>query len=217
MAKDYRCSSFCPAFTNIPIKKAQLAAEITRESRFKNFYNAVKKQNSAYNRKFRAIYNSKCSYCGVSLDIQPYLLFEIDHFICRSHPKSKKNLDSKENLVFSCHICNRKKRDFTIRLDGFPELGITYPALLSPDDTHIASVFVRDSDYRIRIAEEYVSDDHIKAFYKKLLFDHPVRRLDYLLLELIGLIDECRDPSIKLALLEVKEELIRARNYGSLD
>ena len=212
--KDYRCSSFCPAFSDIPAKKECLEKRVSSDSSFQSFYNAIKRQNSPYNRLFREIYNSKCSYCGVSLDIQPYLLFEIDHYIHKKHFGSKKDPNRKDNLVFACHICNRKKKDFEILLDIVDEHGISYDDLLNPDKKYIADIFFRDPKFRIQISEEYSSCDYIKAFYKRLSFDHPIRQLDYLLLELTGLINACKNDSIRSILLEIKDKLISARNQG---
>lgn len=216
---DYRCSDFCPEFSSIPKKKAQLEKKITAESQYKNFYNAIKPRGSKYNRDFSAIYNSKCSYCGVSIDIQSHQLFEVDHFINKAHPDvdNKKDLDTKDNLMFACHTCNRKKRDFAIHLNKKAKSGLSYKDLLNPDQKHIMNVFTRDSHYRIQIAPQYASDPHVKSFYNKLLFHHPIRQLDFLLLELTGLIEKCKNVQIKASLLEIKDLLIRARNRGTTE
>lgn len=49
-----------------------------------------------------AKYDSHCAYCGIYLDIED---MEIDHFF----PKAKGGSENIENLMPSCHVCNRYK------------------------------------------------------------------------------------------------------------
>lgn len=177
---DYRNTEYCPTLENVIDKKSSLDEKIRKEHpRIKILYNKINERNSKYNAKFREIYNCKCVYCGTSIDILPATLFEVDHFVAESLYDSKEEAGKIENLVLSCYKCNRNKKDFSIEN--------RYIDVLNIDSGNITKVFYRDKQYYIKVREVYENDEIIKEFYKKLQFNHQVRRLDYLLMNMVGL------------------------------
>lgn len=106
-------------------------------------------------------------------------LFEIDHFICEaSFNGDSINAGKINNLVLSCKKCNRAKKDFI-----WNEI---YSSKFNVDDESITEVFYRDEDYSIKIENEYITDNSIYSFYRKLKFDEEIRRLDFLLMNMYG-------------------------------
>lgn len=177
---DYRKTKYCLSFENINLNKNKFLEELKLEfPEIEDIYSKISKNDELYKIKFMKIYNCRCSYCGVSLDILNKRMFEIDHYIYKKSPKFKDNneADKIENLVLSCQYCNRKKRDFSI-----PD---TEYILLYPDGEEIKKVFYRDEQYYIRISNNYSLNQTINKFYKKLKLDAEVRRLDFLLINLL--------------------------------
>ncbi|MBQ4559511.1 MAG: HNH endonuclease [Tyzzerella sp.] len=180
MTKDYRNTQYCPSLENIADKKKKLQNDIIeKHPRQRNIYNKVRDKKSSYNEQFVQIYNYKCAYCGVSMDVLPAQLFEVDHFIAESLFDNKNEAGKLENLALSCYQCNRNKSNFALVGE--------YTKKLCTDDGKIADVFCRDEDYYIRIKDEYKEDETIKKFYDKLQLVHQTRRLDYLLMNMKGL------------------------------
>ena len=100
-------------------KKGELLRKIRIEHpRTKDFYSLVR---SNYKKDFMKAYDNICVYCGVSLDLIPKKMFEIDHVIYKKSPRFnnclKRNKNGMSNLVLSCYDCNRKKTDFSIERD----------------------------------------------------------------------------------------------------
>lgn len=177
---DYRKTKYCPSFENINLNKNKFLEDLKLEfPEIEDIYSKISKNDDLYKIKFMKIYNYRCSYCGVSLNVLNKRMFEIDHYIYRKSPKFKDNneADKIENLVLSCQYCNRKKRDFSI-----PD---TEYILLYPDGEEIKKVFYRDEQYYIRISNNYLPNQTINKFYKKLKLDAEVRRLDFLLINLL--------------------------------
>lgn len=178
MSNDYRNTNYCPKLGSVTSKKKDLQKKI--ESQYpnhKNFYSIISKKSERYREDFSKIYNRKCAYCGVSLEIMP--IFEVDHYIPKKLFSSEDDTGQIDNLVYSCFSCNRNKRDFKINNQ--------YVTLLNPDNGNIAKLFIRADDYSIQIQKKYEADYIIQAFYKKLHFNFDIRRLDYLLLCMHGL------------------------------
>ena len=180
MTNDYRNTKYCPVLENVKIKKQELEMSIkTQHPRQKNMYNKVHDRNNLFNKKFIEIYNSKCAYCGVSIEIISKKLFEVDHFVAESLYSDKIEAGKLKNLILACYQCNRNKQDFVIENK--------YIAQLCPDNGAIANIFYRNEKYYICIKNEFKKDDVINEFYEKLQLDHQSRRLDYLLMNMIGL------------------------------
>ena len=177
---DYRKTKYCLSFENINLNKNKFLEDLKLEfPEIEDIYSKISKNDDLYKIKFMKIYNYRCSYCVVSLNVLNKRMFEIDHYIYRKSPKFKDNneADKIENLVLSCQYCNRKKRDFSI-----PD---TEYILLYPDGEEIKKVFYRDEQYYIRISNNYLPNQTINKFYKKLKLDAEVRRLDFLLINLL--------------------------------
>lgn len=180
ITNDYRNTEYCPILENVVDKKKTLEENIKKfHPKQKIMYTKVHNRNTVYNKDFCSIYNCKCAYCGVSMDIIPATLFEVDHFVAESLFDDKEKAGKVDNLVLACYQCNRNKKDFEI--DG------EYIEKLNTDDGKIADVFFRDDKYYIRIKDDYMEDETINDFYKKLQLVHQMRRLDYLLMNMQGL------------------------------
>lgn len=213
MCEDYRLTRYCDDYHDINERKQELEALIRRECpQTRIIYNKIRNRELRYIDDFMQIYNFRCAYCGVSNRVLMNVhLFEVDHFICESSfSGSSKGVDSGciSNLVLSCKCCNRDKSNLI-----WPT---KYNQLLHPDVGALKHIFVRDDGYYIRIAKTYESDDVILGFYRQLKLGSQKRRLDYLLIEMIGLkehFDEKNPNSGRLDLLEsCIELLLRRRN-----
>lgn len=177
---DYRNTKYCEELVDVTLKKEHLNKSIRdNHPRQKIIYNKVSDRSTDYNEQFRKIYNEKCAYCGVSMDVLPNTLFEVDHYIAESLYESKEEAGQLSNLVLSCYRCNRNKKEFPI--EG------KYVELLNPDNENICKIFYRDELYYIRVNDLYSGDTNIQNFYNKIDFGNQARRLDYLLLNMCGL------------------------------
>lgn len=180
---DYRNTSFRVYDFNLGDKKSDLLNELLKNKPgITNIYNNIKNRDNVYNEKFRKIYNMKCVYCGTSIQVIESSRFEVDHVIPISVIKlrigySPVELNGIGNLVNSCQMCNRGKRNFLIE-DSYLEI-------LHPDKNKLNEIFYRDSDFSIQIIDKYAKDPLINAFYYKLKFHNELRRVDYLLMEMM--------------------------------
>lgn len=209
MNDDYRNTKYCPKLENIIAKKLSLESSIRQNNpKTKILYNRIHGKDSTYFTVFSEIYNHKCAYCGASMLFTDKRLFEVDHFICESSygkdTASKAEAGRLSNLVLACYTCNRGKKDFLIKDD--------YCHVLNPNDDSIAKVFYRDDEYYIQIQDEYKSDAIIKDFYDKLKLGYQTRRLDYLLLEMRGLLVKFKSEELKDKLKSAMAILIEKKN-----
>lgn len=197
---DYRLTPYCLPFKDIGENKKILNKRIKKcHSKLKIIYNQISKSDSQCRKSFRRIYNNKCAYCGNTTENLYLNSFEIDHYINEASFISKINAGALNNLVFSCYDCNRGKRD--IRIKG------RYQKLLNPDTNEIAKVFYRDEKYYIKITTEYSTDDFIVNFYDKLKLGNQTRRLDFLLLNMRGLLNTVEKKEIKNKMREAIMDL----------
>lgn len=182
LAEDYRVTPFCPAFNEIQAKKGDLVQLIRQKHpRAIDLHAIISPNNSEYKIPFMHVYNCKCSYCGVSIDIIPKDNFEVDHYIYKKNTAKFKTVTQAgtiENLVLACRRCNHHKSSHTVP-DEFLDT-------LHPDSEKIKSVFIRNNNFGISIAEEYIDSPVIRAFYDKLQLGQEVHRLDFLLMEMLG-------------------------------
>ena len=134
-------------------------------------------------------YNGKCAYCGASIDLIKKTEFEIDHFLYEKAPifATKKDAGYMGNLILSCHDCNHNKNSFWIEKEEMDTL--------NPDGEKIKNVFIRDDKYYIRINDEFKKNTTIEGFYNKLCLGSELHRLDYLIMNIIGLQRYCEDNS----------------------
>ena len=203
---DYRCTSFCPSFQDIVNKKKALGDEISKNHRqSRNHYGFVSKRGTEEHCNFVKIFNEKCGYCGCSLDIVPVSLFEIDHIEPASRVvDSERNLNDIENLVLACRTCNGGKLDFWTQ-----ELG----SIWRPDDGGICQVFERDELYNIKVTSDYADNEKVKELFERLKLNGQIRRLDYLLMSMLGYMETLSsDDPKKAKLQEVYIQLLNKRN-----
>lgn len=183
LSGDYRTTRFCPAFGDIQTKKDDFVELIRKKHpRAEDLHAIISPNKSEYKIPFMNVYNSKCSYCGVSIDIIPKDNFEIDHYIYKKNKlkfKTVAKAGHMDNLVLACRRCNHQKSSHTVP-DNFLDT-------LHPDLDQLKSVFTRDEDFGISIAKEYIGSPVIREFYDKLQLGQEVHRLDFLLMEMLGL------------------------------
>lgn len=182
MSGDYRVTEYCPEFDNILTKKAGLVEMIRKKHpRRRDLHCLISPNDSEYKIPFMEVYNCKCSYCGVSIDIIPKDNFEIDHYIYKEDKEKFSTAADAgyiENLVLACRRCNHQKSSFAIE-DDFLEI-------LHPDSDCIKTVFERSESYDIVISKEYIKSPTIIAFYNQLKLGQEVHKFDYLLLKMMG-------------------------------
>lgn len=173
-----QCSYENLTYENLISQKEELAKLIDERVRKKEkkglHFSKINSKKSPYYEKFSNIYFNKCAYCGISVVINSISLFEIDHFVNKTKLicPDNSNVDSINNLVFSCRKCNQAKSDFdTTEIHD----------LLHPDNGNLALIFKRGKYYEIDIEENYKTNKIVNEFYKKLEFDNRFRKLDYLL------------------------------------
>ncbi len=208
---DYRKTKYCLSFENISLNKNKFLQELKLEfPKIEDIYSKISKNDELYKIKFMKIYNCRCSYCGVSLDILNKRMFEIDHYIPKKADKFKNNNNANkiENLVLACQFCNRKKSDFLISDSEY--------SLLYPDNEEIKKIFYRDEKYYIKIENEYSQNETIKKFYEQLEMVGEVRRLDFLLISLLNFKKKYRNKLENLHILnelsDIIEKLKKKRN-----
>ncbi|MGL5056460.1 MAG: HNH endonuclease [Fusobacteriaceae bacterium] len=199
---DYRNTEYCESFSKIKRKKKELLKKIRQNHSTPNLHPLVK--DVRYKNDYLEAYNYKCSYCGASLNNMPINFMEVDHFIYEASFNPRVNAGKIENLVLACFACNRRKSSFVIT-------GI-YERVLHPDSRIVRKIFFRDEDYRIKINPKLTSDNVINEFYDKLSLGSELRRLDFILLRIDGLLTDPSAAHIKSDLLESKNELTKKRN-----
>lgn len=182
MQNDFRNTKYCPALCEITVKKETVAGMVKNDHpKARDMHHYISKNELPYKTEFMKAYNFKCAYCGASIQVLPKRMFEIDHFFHEKSTRFHTKADAGyiENLVLSCQSCNRKKLALPI-----PDEAITY---LHPDAEEFKNVFCRDEKYYIRIAEQYRSNSLVSKFYSELDLSSDTHRLDYLLMNMIGL------------------------------
>ena len=209
MDVDYRNTEYCSEFTAIQENKESLKAQILSEHPgHEDMYEYVHSNSSLRKQQFLKIYNRKCSYCGVSQDVIPLDGFEIDHFVYKkaSEFHSEAEAGHMSNIVAACKYCNRKKHSFYVDPD--------IRDWLNPDGERVKTVFFRDGMYYISIAESQKDNKKIKKYYEKMKLGAEIHRIDFLLMEIIGLQNVQGDNvAVKDALGNAFSLLIRKRNY----
>lgn len=205
---DYRNTKYCPNLDELETKKTLVKELIeSRYPRIFDMYKLISKNGSEYKKEFMRAYNNKCCYCGVSVDICTIDKIEIDHFIHKKSEIFKNTTEAGyiENLVLSCYTCNRKKGSFIINEDN--------KNYLNPD-RNIKNIFYRDESYYIKVKEEYLTNDHILAFYQKLALNSELLRIDFLLMNMIGLSEKLEQKKIENDVLSFTiQKLQKKRNY----
>lgn len=188
MKDDYRNTCYCPEYEGINEKKQKLVSKIKKEHpRAIDMHAQISPNKNSYKDDFMKIYNYKCAYCGISIDIIPRSNFEIDHFIYEKSDRFETKADAGyiENLILACHDCNHDKSSFEFDPRSFKDL--------YPDEEEIKNTFIRDEDYYIKISRAKKDDPTINAFYDQLHLCSEIHRIDYLLMSMIGLQEKIKD------------------------
>lgn len=181
---NYRNTRYCPELDGIVKKKEDVKKEILEDyPQAVDMHRYVSKNDDKYKISFMKAYNFKCAYCGVSISIFPKEMFEIDHYIYEKSFPNKKDAGYIENLKLACKTCNHNKLAFEISNKNLK--------ILDPDNSDINDVFIRGDDYYINISDKYSHDTEIVNFYNQLELHTEARRLDYLLMNMIGLQSQC--------------------------
>lgn len=144
--------------------------------------------------------------CGVSIDIISLDKFEIDHIIPKKaerFEKSKANAGYIENLALSCYTCNRFKSNWECTAEELHKI--------NPDGSDITQAFVRDELYCIQIRDSMKDDSTVNSFYTKVALDNPLRRVDYLLMNMIGLSRKITSENPAYGKLVEAIELLRSK------
>lgn len=188
MVDDYRNTAYCPQYSDIGDKKKKLVEEILKSHpRAKDMHAKIYPNAGAYKDDFMNIYNHKCAYCGVSIEVISRTDFEVDHYIYEKSKRfpSKADAGYIENLVLACHTCNHNKSSFEFPDEKYDDL--------YPDKEDIKKTFIRDDDYYIKVSDEKKDDTIVKAFYEKLHLGSEMHRIDYLLMSMMGLLENIGD------------------------
>ena len=208
MSNDYRNTKYCSELVNLHDKKKDVEKCVLSEHKTSNIYSFVRNNKLKYKQMFADAYNRKCAYCGISTDIESLDSFEIDHFIHEKNRifKYEKDASYMENLVFSCHECNSNKKAFDVINEKCENL--------HPDDNYLKSVYYRNDDYRITIKENVNSQGEIR-FYEKMKLGSDLRRIDYLLMNLLGFYNNANlNTDIREKISRIILILITKRNNG---
>ena len=176
ISNDYRTTKYCDSFGCIEDKKKLFEKNIRKtHPRAENLYEYIYPNDGQFKKPFMEIYNYKCAYCGVSIDIIPITSFEIDHIEAKSRFPSETKAGHMDNLALACRDCNRKKSD---SLEIQPQI---HPDLL------LGTTFYRDELFNIKISNDYLNDPIACEFYDCLKLGSNLRRLDYILINLCGI------------------------------
>lgn len=182
MTNDYRKTRYWPELCNIEEKKRDICAEILKDHpHATNMHRYISDNSKNYKKIFLKAYNSKCAYCGVSIDLLRVDSFEIDHYIYKQSAifhDDTKNPGNISNLVLACHDCNHNKGSFEITNKNYE--------LFNPDKEKITEIFFRDDDYYIQISDDYIDNIDVKKFYDKLRLGSLTHRIDFLLMNMYG-------------------------------
>lgn len=205
---DYRRTKYCPELIDVPKKKKEVEALVKAEHPYaKDMHNYISDNSQKFKLEFIKAYNGKCAYCGASIDLIKKTEFEIDHFLYEKAPVfvQKKDAGYIENLILACHDCNHAKNSFWIEKEEFEEL--------NPDGKKIKNVFIRDEKYYICVNDEFKDNATINGFYNKLRLGSELHRLDYLLMNIIGLQRSCEDNSdLYVGLGRILDIIMQKRN-----
>lgn len=129
MADDYRNSKYCPKLTDLTKKKNDVKDSVSsKHPRAQDMHTYISNNNEPFKQQFIEAYNGKCAYCGVSTEIIPWKMFEIDHLIPKEADrfgKSKANAGYIENLVLSCYDCIEQKAIWNFMIKSFIKFILT--------------------------------------------------------------------------------------------
>lgn len=180
--EDYRRTKYCPSLNGIQKRKDMVKQNVLRDHpRAKDMHTYISDNDTKYKREFINAYHYKCAYCGVSWDLIPKGMLEIDHFVNQESERfaSKKDAGTMDNLVLACHDCNHSKSDFAITEENEDDL--------NPDKENIMKYLCRDNMFYIMTTDAGKQKQSIIDFYDKLHLGSEIHRIDYLVMSMIGL------------------------------
>lgn len=205
---DYRRTKYCPELIDVPQKKKEVEKLVEKEHpNARDMHSYISNNSQKFKLEFIKAYNGKCAYCGASTDLIKKTEFEIDHFLYKKAPifDTKKDVGDIKNLILSCHYCNHNKNSFWIEKEDIDNL--------NPDGEKIKNVFIRDDQYYIRINNEFKKNATIERFYNKLCLGSELHRLDYLIMNTIGLQRSCEnDSDLYVGLGKILDVIRQKRN-----
>lgn len=205
---DYRRTKYCPELIDVPQKKKEVEKLVEKEHpNARDMHSYISNNSQKFKLEFIKAYNGKCAYCGASTDLIKKTEFEIDHFLYKKAPifDTKKDAGDIKNLILSCHYCNHNKNSFWIEKEDIDNL--------NPDGEKIKNVFMRDDQYYIRINNEFKKNATIERFYNKLCLGSELHRLDYLIMNTIGLQRSCEnDSDLYVGLGKILDVIRQKRN-----
>lgn len=205
---DYRRTKYCPELIDVPQKKKEVEKLVEKEHpNARDMHSYISNNSQKFKLEFIKAYNGKCAYCGASTDLIKKTEFEIDHFLYKKAPifDTKKDAGDIKNLILSCHYCNHNKNSFWIEKEDIDNL--------NPDGEKIKNVFIRDEQYYIRINNEFKKNATIERFYNKLCLGSELHRLDYLIMNTIGLQRSCEnDSDLYVGLGKILDVIRQKRN-----
>jgi hypothetical protein len=82
---------------------------------------------------------SRCEYCGLAQQQEPFFRFHVDHVVARQHG----GITALQNLALACHFCNRHKGPNLSSIE--PTTGIMVP-LFNPRSDVWADHFEQHAD-----------------------------------------------------------------------
>ena len=205
---DYRRTKYCLELIDVPQKKKEVEKLVEKEHpNARDMHSYISNNSQKFKLEFIKAYNGKCAYCGASTDLIKKTEFEIDHFLYKKAPifDTKKDAGDIKNLILSCHYCNHNKNSFWIEKEDIDNL--------NPDGEKIKNVFIRDDQYYIRINNEFKKNATIERFYNKLCLGSELHRLDYLIMNTIGLQRSCEnDSDLYVGLGKILDVIRQKRN-----
>ena len=205
---DFRVTEFESPLGDIKAKKDIFLNEVFRKKhpRTQKHYDYVSKAEIKAGFG-RLVYNEKCAYCGVTVDIQGVDNFEIDHFLNEAHNEGWDGVNKVPNLIYSCRECNRQKGDF--------DIPPSHAGKLDPDSSEYATLFERNDSFGICVSDDYADDSVVTGFYDRLMLWHARKSLDYMLMVLDGWLkaNKGRQDVLYLDLLNVYHEMLNKRNH----
>lgn len=206
MVNDYRTTKYCPQIEDLQLKKCRVVYAIKQNHpRARDMHAYISSNGKPYKKEFMESYNCKCAYCGASIDLLPKEMFEIDHFINEKSFDSKSQAGFIENLVLACYSCNRQKKALSLP-EGDREL-------LHPDTNKVKDTFKRNNLYYITISQELITNSTVKTFYNTLGLKGEIHRLDFLLMNMVGLQRTLTDkPDVYAGFGQAIDILRRKRN-----
>ena len=204
---DYRCTKYCPKLCDVTHKKEKFLEEFQKfHPRTKNHYQYIKERKSKLKLEFLKIYNCKCVYCGNSINNLNIDHFEIDHFVPKACFTDENEANSIFNLVASCQACNRLKLDHDITDKNKDLFDV---------EKSLPRIFIRNDDCYIKIHNDYLTNKEVLSFYNHLHLGYQTKRLDFILMELHGMIKDDKFIKIRSELKEVYFSIFSKRNLIS--